>query len=200
MITELEEELRSLIKEEVIFLQHYIGEVHDNVDPMQKGRISVLIYELGWDDPEIAIWCFPRFNNSCIIPEVGDWVEVYFIAGNRQRPVYLPFASEVAGMESKTHSGVPSQKVLFEGRQTGSNIVYDESTDILTIFKGSDFAVRYSKLELAFNTLKDDYNNFKALHKHGGITAGGASTLVPDIITPCTADITQAKVLKVKMP
>ena len=194
MITELEEELRSLIKEETIFLQHYIGEVHDNKDPMLKGRVSVLIYELGWTDPEIAIWCFPRFNNSCIIPEVGDWVEVYFIAGNRQRPVYLPFASEVKGMESITHSGNPSQKVLFEGRLTGSNIVYDESADILTIFKGSDFAVRYSKLETAFNELKSKFNT----HTHGGVLAGSAFTVAT--ATPSIADITQAKVNKVKLP
>ena len=57
----------------------------------------------------------------------------------------------------------------------------------------TDFAVRFSVLQIAFNQFKADY----ALHVHGGVTAGGAST---GTTSPTTADITTAKVNDVRLP
>lgn len=64
---------------------------------------------------------------------------------------------------------------------------------------GTDYGVKYSALETAFNNLRDDYNNFKALHKHGGVLVGTGSTAVSDMVTPNAADITLTKVLKVRI-
>lgn len=200
MQQELEETLRQLIYEETLYLRHYRAEVQDNKDPMNKNRVSVLIYDLGIDNPDIAIWCTSRFSNSCIIPAVGDWVEVYFMNGNRHQPVYIPLVAEMQGMESQTYSGTPTKRILYENRQSKKNIEYDDSTDILTIMQGADFAVRYSKLESAFNQLKSDFNTFKANHKHTGVTTGNGSSGVSDMPNPSSADISQAKVEKVKIP
>lgn len=66
----------------------------------------------------------------------------------------------------------------------------------------TDFMVRYSKLEQAFNQLKGDFNthvqHYNA-HAHAGVTAGGASTLpTPTTSNPSNADITPAKIQEIK--
>lgn len=61
-----------------------------------------------------------------------------------------------------------------------------------------DFAVRYSKLEEAFNQLKDDYDS----HIHvttATISSGGAGVIQP-VAVGSTADISDAKVDEVKLP
>jgi hypothetical protein len=67
------------------------------------------------------------------------------------------------------------------------------SDSVVTINQGTDFAVRYSALEAAFNQLKSDFD----LHVHGGVTVGGGST---GATAASTADITGAKVDEVMIP
>lgn len=69
---------------------------------------------------------------------------------------------------------------------------------------GTDFAVAYTDLKSAFDTLKGDLNNLISVfnsHVHPGVTAGGASTSAT--VTPGTAsaaDMAGAKVATVKLP
>ena len=60
----------------------------------------------------------------------------------------------------------------------------------------ADFAVRYSKLEAAFNDLQSKWNTFANAYVPGG--PGGIGT--PPTAIPSTGDITQAKITEVKVP
>jgi hypothetical protein len=66
----------------------------------------------------------------------------------------------------------------------------------------SDNMVRYSKLEEAFNELKDDFNtlvNTYNAHTHTGVTAGPGSTgTTPATGTTSAADITPSKIDEIK--
>ena len=66
----------------------------------------------------------------------------------------------------------------------------------------TDFMVRYSELESAFNELKDDFNtlvNTFNTHVHPGVTSGGASTSpTPTSGTTSSADISGAKIEEIK--
>lgn len=65
----------------------------------------------------------------------------------------------------------------------------------------TDNAVRYSKLETAFNQLKSDFNTFIAaynLHTHAGVTAGSSVTAITAPGTVSSADISPAKINEIK--
>jgi len=97
---------------------------------------------------------------------------------------------------------------------------YDESRNILAslylnnnaevvVNEGTDYAVAYTKLENAFNTLKQDFDNLVTTyntHIHTTTATVGASA-TPGVISPTTstgspstADITIAKIEKVRLP
>lgn len=68
---------------------------------------------------------------------------------------------------------------------------------------GADWAVQYTALKSAFDTLKNDFNNFinitYNLHMHPTAAIGAPS--VPTVIgTPTAADMTGAKVTDVRLP
>jgi hypothetical protein len=68
---------------------------------------------------------------------------------------------------------------------------------------GSDWLVQYTALKSAFDTLKNDFNNFinvtYNLHMHPTAALGAAS--VPTVVgTPTTADMSAAKTAKVRAP
>jgi hypothetical protein len=72
------------------------------------------------------------------------------------------------------------------------------------IQNGSDYAVQYTALKSAFDTLKTDFNNhviWTTSHIHPGVLAGPASTgvAVPPPIQSA-ADMSGAKVTKVRLP
>jgi hypothetical protein len=89
-------------------------------------------------------------------------------------------------------AGVLKGKILID--KTGNIILND----------GTDFAVAYTDLKSAFDTLKGDLNNLISVfnsHVHPGVTAGGASTAAT--VTPGTAsaaDMSGSKVAAVKLP
>ena len=75
---------------------------------------------------------------------------------------------------------------------------------IVEINGNSDFAVRFTALETAFNQLKTDFNSqvtiFNA-HVHGGVLAGGGTTLISATPgTPSAADVSGAKIEEIKVP
>jgi hypothetical protein len=80
--------------------------------------------------------------------------------------------------------------------------VVDDNT--VEINGDTDFAVAYTDLKSAFDTMKTDLNAFITIfnaHVHPGVTAGPASTGVT--VTPgtaTTADMAGAKLDTVKVP
>lgn len=75
----------------------------------------------------------------------------------------------------------------------------------IVLNSGSDWAVQYTALKSAFDTLKNDFNTFVTtiynLHVHPGVMAGPASTAVtPTVGTSTTADMSSSKVSDVNLP
>lgn len=95
-------------------------------------------------------------------------------------------------------STAEDDKIVHSGLSVGETIVYSSLSGaikayikalvsgILELNGNTDFAVRYTALETAFNELKSAYNS----HNHGG---SGTNT-------PSSADITATKVDTVKLP
>lgn len=73
---------------------------------------------------------------------------------------------------------------------------------------GTDWAVRFSELETAFNQLRDDHDALVAsynahVHPVPGVSTGGGSTTsspTTSTETPSTADVSGAKVEEVQLP
>lgn len=89
-----------------------------------------------------------------------------------------------------------------DGAEKGSHLLDNDGTH--TINNGTDWAVRYSALETAFNQLRADHNKLQAsfdAHTHPGVTPGSSSTggTVPSG-AESTADIEPAKVEEIRIP
>lgn len=180
--------LAEVIREETMFLRHYIGQVFNNVDPLRKGRVLALIPELGFDTPDSGMWCFPRQSSSMVVPEIGDYVEVYFMAGDPNRPVFIYPACEMADMVPSNFNGLPTSKVIFQSKKTGEGIKYQElllQLDLIATFirlnEGTEPFVKGNVLLTFLGNLITALN----LHTHTGVTVGAGVTGVPS--APFTA-------------
>lgn len=127
--------IRQIIYEETLFLRHYFGKIVDNNDSMKKGRVQVTISELGFETPDVGIWCSPRQGNGMSIPKVGTWVEVYFMNGQSDQAVYLFPAVEFKEMTPKKFDGKTSTHVLFQDPEKSSSYIkYSRSQGKLDFF------------------------------------------------------------------
>lgn len=194
--------LERFIFQKTVFLRHYNAEVVDNKDPKKKGRVKVTIPELGFDTASNGLWCTPRQPNMMSVPGVGKWVEMYFNGGNQDRPVYIGLAMEMDGTIPKSFDGNPKTHVIFEDPDDRlKNVVYNGETKKIKILGDIDNAVRFSKMESAFNSLKSTVNSFITgfnVHTH---PVSGSSTLAPTSpATPATADISPSKINEIQVP
>lgn len=84
------------------------------------------------------------------------------------------------------------EKRIYSLKQNGdiSQFIYLKSDGTMEIGGNSDFMVRYTALETAFNQLKSDYNS----HMHP--TAATGSPSPPTVVN--TSDITLAKIDEIK--
>ena len=138
MITrDLNSLLRRLIQKETMFLRHYIGKVLNNQDPLKKGRVCCAVYELGVDSEANGFWAHARDKLSMVVPAVGDWVEIYFINGDRNRPVYMGGADEMSTMTPINFTGNPRQAILYEDRDNKIHLKYDADLNELDIGNAS---------------------------------------------------------------
>ena len=64
------------------------------------------------------------------------------------------------------------------------------------LLSNADNAVRYSKLEEAFNELNDKFNTFANAYVPGGPVSIG----LPPAVIPSDADITKSKIEEIKVP
>jgi len=124
--------ISDIIERETKYLRHYIGKVADNIDPDSRGKILVKCDDLGWDTNDTAAWCFPRQLHCMTVPAIGEYVEIYFIMGDVDRPVYMGQCGDVSGNLAKAWDNKPSTHVLFQSPKTTENIIYDEILKRLT--------------------------------------------------------------------
>jgi hypothetical protein len=167
--------LRRIIHQETIWLRHYIGQIKNVTDPQQKGRVNVAVFDLGYNSEDNGFWCFPRDKNALITPKNGDWVEVYFINGDRNKPVYLGVANEMENMLPKSYDGKETTQVIFEDVDNKIRILYDASNNSLNVGnKNFQPCARKDDETLSDNTSDSNfwtYMNLIATHVHPGIGA-----------------------------
>jgi hypothetical protein len=127
--------IRKIVLEETVYLRHYIGKVLNNKDALRKGRILVGIDELGLNRSDNAFWAYPRDKNSMSIPAKNDYVEIYFINGDRDRPAYMGVAGEIKNMKPKAYTGLPSKHVIFEDTKNKHQDTFDEIVNVRKLGK-----------------------------------------------------------------
>ena len=183
---------------ETRYLRHYIGKVTNNSDPLNKGRVLVQVPQLGWTHDAIAAWCRPRDKHSMVVPAIDEQVEVYFVDGDRSRPVYSGIASEMKDQLPKAFDGKATTVVLWQDPGTGDAIVYDASVPEIRILGKGDNLVTYSALSTAMTNLVNVFN----AHTHppgalvttcgaGAGTVSGGLSGAPG--SSMSADISNAK-------
>ncbi len=193
--------IREIVQTETIALRHYLGQVVNNLDPDNKGKVQVYIPELGWMTQESAPWCPPRQSHKMDIPDIGEWVEIYFMAGDISRPVYLEMANEVAGQIVAAYSGTPTTKVLYQNTKDGNKIVYDEASQQMDVTFGTlnigDGAAEAMTLGNKLNTWISNFvTSVFNVHTHT-CAAPGSPSGVPNTLGTAPTDILST-VIKVK--
>lgn len=127
-----------IILEETLYLRHYIGQVLSQSDELNIGMVQVAIPELGWDTADTASWCYPRQSHRMSVPEIGEWVEVYFMNGDRNRPVYLEACCELKTDDNrysvpKKYPGNPRFRVIYQSPFSGAGIWLDDDQKTFTL-------------------------------------------------------------------
>jgi len=194
--------IAQFIRKETLFLRHFIGQVMTIADPTQaKGVINVEIQELKNIIPSL-IPCAPRQNASLVIPNIGDYVEVYFLNGQPERAVYLYPATEMQLMANKAATLDPKLDVLYCSPDSATDsITYQRITQILNIMSkiilqpippetqlmgGTEPFVLGTQL---VNYLTNFINNVYNLHNHG------AAAVPPTILGTPPAGITSVDIM-----
>ena len=105
----------------------------------------------------------------------------------------IVIAAYTYGVEPPSNAGATKvYSTDADGVEQGSHLIDDDGTHVFN--EGTDFAVRFSALETAFNSLKSSFN----AHTHTGVSTGGGTS--GTTATPSTADISGAKVEEIKIP
>lgn len=198
-------EIAEIVRVETRFLRHYWAEVVDTEDALSKGRVKVTIPTLGWDTPAKGAWCNPRDRHSMVVPKVGEYVEVYFLEGNENKPVYLGQVAEFEGQTPSKYTD-PETVVLYENPVTGVSVLYKESegvadisfetvnvdSEALNLNGDSKAFVTYAELDTALQSLVSAINS----HVHAGVQTGGGATAPPT--APMSLDISASETQTVK--
>lgn len=125
--------IRELIIEETKYLRHYPALVVINIDSENQGRVLVTCDELGWFLPDQGVWAVPRDKHSMSVPNVGEYVEIYFMAGDPVRACYLGKCNELFQQLPTTFDGKPTSHVLFESPLMKKGIKFDDLTGKMVI-------------------------------------------------------------------
>lgn len=200
-------EIIKLIYEETLFLRHFTGEIVDINDELKKGRVKVILPDIGMDTADKGLWCNPRMASSLIIPEVGQYAEVWFVKkGDQQIPVYLYPAAEIQNNTPKNYTGNTKEKILFEDAKSKSNnIKYDQDSKEITVFDGEDYAVKFNELKTIVEELQNDLTTLKSAFS-GWVTVpndGGAALKAATATwygTAISGNMDNSKVEKVRLP
>ena len=113
------------------------GQVLDDSDPVNKGRVLVSIPIFGWNSKDQGVWCRPVETNSIKTPALDDWVIVMWVDGNPDDAICLGQDFSMKDMILSEYKDTDTQ-VLFQDIDEKIKMVYNKGDDILEIGK-SDF-------------------------------------------------------------
>ena len=131
--TDLSELQKKFLNSEVHDSFHYIytGKVLSNSDPLKQGRLKIqvinLFDNLNADD---IPWAYPVqsfIDGSFSIPNVGDYLEVYFDHGDTYNPKYLGKALNLNQIPSHASDSYPNTIVLYQTK-TGNYCTLNKLT------------------------------------------------------------------------
>jgi len=144
--------IRDIVYRETIFAKTYEGQVINNVDPKQLGRIQVTIPELWWADPLSCPFVMPEIGYSEMVPRVGQYVLVYFVGGSANYPVYRGRSGYVKP-NHREYPMLPTKDILFKDDDpaTPLTLTYDQTTYTLEFKIG---ATTTGKLDGTNNALE----------------------------------------------
>lgn len=135
------DEIVEIVKEQVEYLRHYTGIVTNRrlVSIGIKGRqfvqVKATVSELGLITDDLAIWCSPRDGRSMIVPNVDDYVEIYFINGDSSRPVYLYPVSEIP--DHGFNNADLEKDIIYQDIDNSIHITFDKAIGVFEIGNSS---------------------------------------------------------------
>lgn len=130
------EVIKNLIKKETIYLRHYDAQVV-SVEEVVIGttktfRVWCLPHDLGCQTINEAIGAYPRQGKSVLRPTIGEYVELYFLKGDPDFPVFLYPVSENNGsgsLDTKT----PLTDIIYQSKDTVGEIIFDQTIKTFSI-------------------------------------------------------------------
>lgn len=120
---------------------------------------------------------------------IKDMVAIYLETAEKGRTIII-------GYINKNQLADIGEHRLFSTDANGvlKTYLWLKNDGTMEIGGGTDHLVRYSKLEEAFNELKDKFNQFATAYVPGSPSTTG----LPASVQPSTADITQCKIEEIK--
>jgi len=146
----------------------------------------IKVFVKGRDDVRAAINASPHGIDS---NPVKDMVAVYANGEVKGQQVILGYLNKEAIAE------VGGSRIFSTNANGVEQIaIYLRANGTIEVGGDSDFMVRYSALETAFNELQDKFNTFANAYVPGSPTTVG----MPPAVLPSTANITLAKINEIK--
>lgn len=138
-------------------------------------------------------------------PSLKDVITVYATTSNIEEPVIIGYL-----FKGKLEGVAPGETRIFSAKENGElgAFMWCKNDGNLLLQGDDDNAVRYSKLETAFNELRADFNSLVSTyngHTHtviGAVPAGGSPVVATATLNAgnsSVADITGAKIVKIKV-
>lgn len=136
------EAIRNLISRSVKFLMTYLAKVIDNSDPKKIGRVKIVVPNLGIISPADGFWSdVEQGVGQNVIPDVGDWVSVYFLNGDPSKPVVRGKVTNVKNNVPSTENG---KQLLY--KDDDIEIMIDKTKKTVTVKCNGEIKVEGSKV------------------------------------------------------
>ena len=130
---ELLDIIRKIVLQETLYLRVYRGQVKNFLDPMRKGRMLIVVPDLGIVGPEVGFWCYPSDKNSLTSLKFNDWTNVYFMNGDKDQPRYFGKANDMTDMLPKNYDKRSTSHIIFESPDDKIHISFDELSNSMEI-------------------------------------------------------------------
>lgn len=204
--------IRDIVARETRYMRHYDAQVVDNKDSAGKGRVRVIVPALGRFNADEGMTAWPRYiNHALSVPKRDEWVELYFMNADPNRPVYLVGQAGIKETQLDSYDG-PQTHVLFEHPDGKYRVVYDDQEDRVVVQKFGEMDVLEGWITIkdeeitigggseAFtlgSTLKSYLSSLKTYidaHVHSGVTTGDKTSGSPASPSPSVPNIESSKI------